>query len=157
MRPFRPPLRLCAPAQFGKGDLLFFIAIEPDGRRPLARVDGCDGPLEVPSLPPGFRLDRSTGGVISKVALDAWAEWLDVAIGTDHATYAEAFRDDVPYSATASPTRRELLSRWQRVNASGADGAAGAADFDLDPHPVNGARDGTWNPGVLLARASLNP
>ena len=27
-------------------------------------------------------------------------------------------------------------------------------DFDLDPMPANGAQDGTWNPGMLLARAS---
>ena len=31
---------------------------------------------------------------------------LDIAIGTDHATYAEGFRDDVPYSATSAPSRR---------------------------------------------------
>ena len=45
---------------------------------------------------------------------------LDVAIGTDHATYAEAYRDDVPYSSVASPTRRELLMRWQRIRSSTA-------------------------------------
>lgn len=73
---------------------------------------------------------------------------LDIAIGTDHATYAEGFRDDVPYSATSAPTRRDLLRRWQRIRTDGAD------DFDLDPHPVNGAKDGTWNPGVLVARAT---
>ena len=113
---------------------------------------------------------------------------LDVIIGTDHATYAEAFRDDVPYSATASPTRRELLGAYQRVpsgngssigsgggsgggsgsssssSSSGGGGGGGGItaadashdppDFDIDPHPVNGAKDGTWNPGVLLVRGS---
>jgi hypothetical protein len=81
--------------------------------------------------------------------------FLDVAVGTDHATYAEAFRDDVPYSSTATPTRRSLLAQWQRVNSSsGAVAGSAAPDFDLDPHPANGARDGTWNPGVLLVRAT---
>ena len=49
-------------------------------------------------------------------ALSRMHPHLDVAIGTDHATYAEAFRDDVPYSATASPTRRALIAQWQRVH-----------------------------------------
>ena len=86
---------------------------------------------------------------------------LDVAVGTDHATYAEAFRDDLPYSSTATPTRRDVLSQWQRVvsesvpSSSASDsGTAHAPDFDLDPHPVNGANDGTWNPGILLAHAT---
>ena len=39
------------------------------------------------------------------------------------------------------------------VGGVGRLGAA-APDFDLDPYPANGARDGTWNPGVLFARAS---
>ena len=51
-----------------------------------------------------------------------------------------------------SMQRRELLTRWQRVNGSAT---VGPLDFDLDPYPVNGARDGTWNPGVLVARATV--
>ena len=98
---------------------------------------------------------------------------LDVAVGTDHATYAEVFRDDVLYSSTEAPTRRSLLARWQRVNSSSGGGSSGGGgggsgggsgrlapptsvlDFDLDPHPANGARDGTWNPGVLFARSTV--
>lgn len=84
---------------------------------------------------------------------------LDLAVGTDHATYAEMFRDDVLYASTTSPTRRSLLAQWQRVNTSSSgreeDELSSAPDFDLDPHPANGARDGTWNPGVLFARATV--
>ena len=88
---------------------------------------------------------------------------LDVALGTDHATYAEVFRDDVLYSSTEPPTRRALLARWQRVNSSRSATAdvseqmfsPSVLDFDLDPYPANGARDGTWNPGVLFARSTV--
>ena len=38
--------------------------------------------------------------------------------------------------------------------AAAGDGYDLAADFDIDPHPVNGAKDGTWNPGVLVARST---
>ena len=36
----------------------------------------------------------------------------------------------------------------------GAPDLGASPDFDLDPMPANGAQDGTWNPGMLLARAS---
>ncbi len=85
-------------------------------------------------------------------ALVAKHPLLDVLIGTDHALYAEALKEEVGYTGRQSPTRRELIGALQTIESSSEPGVS--PDFDLDPRVANGAYDGTWNPGMLLARAS---
>ena len=85
---------------------------------------------------------------------------LDVLIHSDHSVYAEDCRQDVPYSAAVQPDRRALLGSLQIVGAAAARNGsrldyrlgAAPADFDLDPQPAFGAKIGTWNPGILVAR-----
>jgi hypothetical protein len=82
---------------------------------------------------------------------------LDVLLGTDHALYAEALQEEVSYTSRASPTRRDVIGALQTVHSSPEHSSPDlgvSPDFDLDPMPANGALDGTWNPGMLLARAS---
>jgi hypothetical protein len=81
---------------------------------------------------------------------------LDVLIHSDHSVFAEDYRADLSYASVASPSRQQLLARYQTIRplpnssaaAASAMGTQPPADFDVDPQPAHGFNIGTWNPGT---------
>ncbi|KAL1515316.1 hypothetical protein AB1Y20_001947 [Prymnesium parvum] len=91
-------------------------------------------------------------------ALDSAHPLLDVLIHSDHSLYAEDLREDVSYLSVASPDRRHaphawLIAQYQTIRPLGNRTDA-PPDFDIDPRPARGYAIGTWNPGLLYARAT---